>query len=69
MDKNMVDDPDKRHDRKSIDNPAPRPLPNREQRRKIAKRRGVFKHNGLWPYINNRSSNRAKGDNPDDNQS
>ncbi len=59
MDNKMVDDEDKRADRRlrNGDDPAPeRLLPNRAQRRNIAKRRGVFKRPGLWGYINTRKN-------------
>lgn len=68
MDSRMVDNEDQRQDRKEIpESPTlsgnhenmerSRQLPNRAERRRIAKRRGVFKHQGLWPYINKRASN------------
>lgn len=35
-----------------LDQPDAHRYPNRRQRRLIARKRGVFKHPGAWPYIN-----------------
>lgn len=63
-DMRMVDTEDNREDRKaqagSDAKPEVRRLPNRRQRRLIAKQRGIFKHSGLWPHINNRASNETE---------
>lgn len=63
-DMHMVDNEEQRDDRKLQAGEAPAPgmrqLPNRKQRRLIAKRRGVFKHKGAWPYINQRSTNETQ---------
>jgi hypothetical protein len=58
-DMHMVDNEDQRDDRKLREELKENPdahvhsVPNRRQRRMIAKRRGVFKRPGLWGYINN----------------
>ena len=60
-DMHMIDNEANREDRKAQAGsdvpPEVRRIPNRKQRRLIAKQRGVFKHKGAWPYINQRSSN------------
>lgn len=62
----MVDTPEQRMDRKiQAGDPQPRAEyrpPNRKTRRLIARRRGVFKHPGAWPYINQRSKQQDNGD-------
>lgn len=74
-DMHMVDNEENRADRKAqagSDAPEVRRLPNRQQRRLIAKRRGVFKIKGAWPFINQRSINQVneanKGDHSHDDQ-
>ncbi len=73
MDMRMVDNEDQRDDRKvqaGGGKPEMTRLPNRRQRRLIAKRRGVFKHPGAWPYINNgaKKNQPINGDKPNENQ-
>jgi hypothetical protein len=70
----MVDDEANRQDRKEAfalpgkSVPSEKQLPNRRTRRLIAKRRGVFKHKGLWPHVNNRASNTTRKELNNDDQ-
>lgn len=54
MDKQMVDTEDQREDRKYMDSDFENPLLNRRERRKMAKRRGLFKteFRGSWKQTN-----------------
>ena len=59
MDNKMIDNEDRRSKRKKI-NLTPEQLreveanryPNRRTRRMVAKRRGIFKRQGAWGYVN-----------------
>lgn len=72
MDMRMVDNEDQREDRKqqagSDAKPEMRRLPNRRERRMIAKRRGIFKKPGLWGYVNTRVSDKHNGDHEHEDQ-
>lgn len=77
MDNKMIDNEEQREDRKHLPDEdvkgegTPRTFPNRQQRRMIAKRRGVFKRPGAWPYINTgamKNKPNVKGDQRNDDQ-
>lgn len=61
-DMKMVDNEDHREDRKIQAKTEAgydyNRFPNRKERRNIAKKRGVFGHEGLWPHVNGGKSNR-----------
>lgn len=74
-DMHMIDNEAQRDDRKEQAEMLEKKefkTPNRKTRRMIAKQRGVFKHPGAWPYINQRSTNQTNqalnGDQNDDTQ-